>query len=234
MEGTTNTLRPGLFIMMKYPEVGKVKTRLAESVGDEVATNLYREFIRDTLTTARALDVPFHIAVYPPNALVKFSHWLGPSHEFFGQKGTNLGERLHNGFDLMFKNEYRQVIALASDSPDLPPEIIQNAISSLRTHKFVIGPATDGGYYLLGISHDAFILNTFSDISWGSETVFQDTLHRIRSVTNKVHVLPEWLDIDTKDDLKQFYETYKMKHTNTLYTMKYLRNHPELVGALFT
>ncbi|MFW9850570.1 MAG: TIGR04282 family arsenosugar biosynthesis glycosyltransferase [Candidatus Thorarchaeota archaeon] len=233
MEDTTNTLRPGLFIMMKYPEVGNVKSRLAESVGDKVATNLYRAFIHDTLTTVRSLNVPFHIAVYPPDALEKFSHWLGLSYEFFRQEGKNLGERLQNGFALMFKNDYREVIAIGSDSPDLPPEILQDAITSLQTNKVVIGPAKDGGYYLLGFSHDFFVPDAFSDVSWGTETVFQETLDRIRSVTNQVRVLPEWMDIDTKNDLRQFYETYKMKRTKALYTMKFLRSHPDLLRALF-
>ncbi|MHA1951848.1 MAG: TIGR04282 family arsenosugar biosynthesis glycosyltransferase [Candidatus Thorarchaeota archaeon] len=156
MESTTTPLCPGIFVMMKYPEVGKVKARLAQSIGEEAATSLYRTFIQDTLSTVQSLDIPFHIAMYPPESQERFAQWFGPSYRFFLQQGTDLGERLQNGFATMFKKEYQQVIALASDCPDLPIEILQTAVSSLQTHKVVIGPASDGGYYLIGFSYDLF------------------------------------------------------------------------------
>ena len=234
MESTTNALRPGIFIMMKYPEVGKTKARLAQSIGEEAATNLYRAFIQDTLITVQSLDVSFHIAVYPPESQEKFVKWLGPSYQFFHQRGKNLGKRLQNGFATMFKKEYQQVIALASDSPDLPIEILQTAISSFQTHKAVIGPASDGGYYLIGFSYDLFIPDAFEKISWSTETVFRETLSRIESVTNQVLVLPEWPDIDTKSELQKFYEAHQLQPSKTLHTMKYLRSHPGLLRILFS
>jgi rSAM/selenodomain-associated transferase 1 len=218
--------------MMKYPEVGKVKLRIAESVGEEAATGLYRCFIQDTLTTVQSLDIPYHIAVHPPESVEQFQQWLGASYQFLQQKGMNLGERLRNGFLTMFQKGYRQVIALASDSPDLPLETVQNAVSSLQTHKVVIGPASDGGYYLIGFSNDYFIPEVFEDISWSTETVFQETLSRIESVTNLVNVLPEWSDIDTRSDLMQFHETYRFQPTKSLHTMDYLRSHPRLLQIL--
>jgi len=234
MERTTNTFHPGIFIIMKYPEVGNVKVRLAQSIGAEAATGLYRAFIQDTLTTVQSLNIPFHIAVYPPKSQELFAKWLGPSYQFFHQQGMNLGKRLQNGFATMFKKEYQQVIALASDSPDLPIEILQIAVSSLQTHKVVIGPASDGGYYLIGFAHDLFILDAFEEISWSTETVFQETLTRLKSVAHQVYVLPEWADIDTKSDLREFYEKYQLQSSNTLYTMRYLRNHPRLLQILFS
>lgn len=234
MKNTTNTLRPGIFVMMKYPEVGRVKARLAQSIGEEAAASLYRAFIQDTLTTVQSLDIPFHIAVYPPESNGQFAQWLGPSYQFFHQQGMNLGKRLQNGFATMFMNEYQQVIALASDSPDLPIEILQTAVSSLQTNKVVIGPATDGGYYLIGFSNDFFIPDAFEEISWSTDTVFQETLSRIESVTHQVHVLPQWADIDTKSELKEFYETYQMQPSKTLHAMKYLQSNPELLRILFS
>lgn len=219
--------------MVKYPELGMVKERLAQSVGEEAATDLYRAFIQDTLTTVQSLDIPYHIAVYPPESQARFAQWLGPSLQFFSQEGVDLGQRLQNGFATMYK-EYQQVIALASDSPDLPIEILQKAVSSLQTHKVVIGPASDGGYYLIGFSHDLFISEVFEDISWSTATVFRETLSRIESVTSEVHVLPEWADIDTKSDLQKFYETYKLQPSNILHTMKYLRSHSKLLQILFS
>lgn len=220
--------------MMKYPELGKVKARLAQSIGEEAATDLYRAFIQDTLTTVQSLDIPYHIAVYPPKSQERFAQWLGPSHQYFRQQGLDLGKRLQNGFATMYKKEYQQVIALASDSPDLPIEILQKAVSRLQTHKVVIGPASDGGYYLIGFSHDLFISDVFEDIFWSTATVFRETLSRIKSVTSQVHVLPEWADIDTKSDLQKFYETYRLQSSKTLHTMKYLRSHSKLLQILFS
>ena len=234
MDSTTSPLNPGIFIMMKYPEVGKVKSRLAKSIGEEAATGLYRAFILDTLTTLQSLDVPFHIAAYPPDSKEQFTQWLGTSHWFFPQQGANLGERLQNGFTTMFKKGYKQVIALASDSPDLPIKILQTAVSSLQTHKVVIGPATDGGYYLIGFSQDHSIPTVFNDMSWGTAAVFQETMVRIKSITNQVHVLQEWLDIDTKSQLKKFYETYKLQSSNSLHAMNYLQSHPEIIQNLLS
>ncbi|MHA2058983.1 MAG: TIGR04282 family arsenosugar biosynthesis glycosyltransferase [Candidatus Thorarchaeota archaeon] len=232
MERTRNTFSPGIFIMMKYPKYGKVKVRLAQTIGEEAATDLYRAFIQDTLTTVRSLDIPFHIAVYPPESQKRFTQWLGPFYEYFHQQGVDLGKRLQNGFATMYTKGYQQVIALASDNPDLPIEILQEAISVLQNQKVVIGPASDGGYYLVGFSHDFFIPEVFEDISWSTDTVFQDTLLRIESVTNQVYVLPEWADIDTKSDLRKFYETYQLQPGKSLHTMDYLRSHPGLLQIL--
>ena len=132
----------------------------------------------------------------------------------------------------MFEKEYQQVIALASDSPDLPPEILQTAISKLQNHEAIIGPATDGGYYLIGFSHDFFNPEYFENISWSTNTVYRETLSRIESMSNKVYVLPKWADIDTKSDLKRFYETNQLQPTKTLHTMNYLRSHPQLLQIL--
>ncbi len=134
----------------------------------------------------------------------------------------------------MFKKKYHQVIALASDCPDLPHEILKTAVATLQTHKVVIGPAPDGGYYLIGFTYDNPIPDTFSDISWGTATVFQETLLKIESETTQVHVLPEWPDIDTQRDLQEFYKTHELKASQSLQTMKYLRSQPEILQILFS
>lgn len=230
---STHTLRPGIFIMMKYPEAGKVKSRLAEAIGAEAAASLYRTFIQDILTTVQSLNTPFHLAVYPPESLEQFTQWLGPSYRYYSQQGTNLGERLQNGFTMMFKQQYHLVIALASDCPDLPVEILRTAVFTLQTHKVVIGPAPDGGYYLIGFSSEFPFANIFQDISWGTATVFQETFAKIDAKPTQIHVLPEWPDIDTKEGLQEFYKNNELKPSQALHTMNYLRSHPEILSILF-
>ncbi|MHA2142093.1 MAG: TIGR04282 family arsenosugar biosynthesis glycosyltransferase [Candidatus Thorarchaeota archaeon] len=232
MASDSRKLRPGIFIMVKYPELGKVKERLAQSIGEEAATSLYQAFIQDTLGTVRSLDVPYHIAVLPPKSQKQLVKWLGTSHRYIRQKGQDLGERLHNGFVTMFGKKYQQVIALASDCPDLPVEILQAAVSSLQTNEAVIGPAPDGGYYLIGFAHDHFIPNAFRNISWSTDKVLHETLSRFESEAKRVHILPEWQDIDTKNDLQDFFRKYQFQTADTLQTMKYIRNHQVLLEML--
>lgn len=220
--------------MMKYPDPGKVKMRLAQSIGEEAATDLYRAFIQDTITTVQSLDIPYHIAVHPPDSQYQFSQWFGLPNRIFRQIGMNLGERLQNCFETMFKKKYQQVIAIASDSPDLPVEILQEAVSSLQTNDVVIGPASDGGYYLIGFSHESFTPEVFVDISWSTETVLRETLERIKEKKRRVQILSEWGDIDTKKDLRDFYTKYQNQTSETLHSMKYLRNHPHLLQILFS
>jgi rSAM/selenodomain-associated transferase 1 len=234
MDNSKKAISPGLFIVMKYPEVGKVKSRLASSIGEKSACNLYRACIQDTLATAKSLDIPFHIAVHPPESQERFVQWLGSSYSYFHQEGMNLGERLHNGFVTMFSKGYDNVIALASDCPDLPSKILKTAFTKLRTHSAVIGPAPDGGYYLIGLSLEDIIPDIFRNMKWSTDTVFQATLSILEAETERVHILPKWRDIDTKSDLRKFYEKHHSQSSKTLYTMKYLQRNPEILRILFS
>jgi rSAM/selenodomain-associated transferase 1 len=234
MASGTNAFSPGIFIMMKHPEVGKVKMRLAKSLGEKDGTGLYRAFIQDTITKVQSLDVPYRIAVYPPESQEMIIQWLGQVSQVFPQLGMNLGERLQNGFRMMFEKGYQQVIALASDSPDLPNEILMEAVSGLQTHNAVIGPASDGGYYLIGFSRGFFIPEAFEGVSWSTETVFKETMSRIGSRTSQVYVLPEWADIDTNEDLREFYKRNRVQPSRALHTMNYLNSHPKLLQSLLS
>ena len=94
-----------VFLMVKYPEPRQVKARLAKSVHQSIATELYRNFVLDTLTTLKQSNLPFVIAYHPANILPKFHRWLGNKHEYMPQKGKDLGERLQNGFTDLFSKE---------------------------------------------------------------------------------------------------------------------------------
>jgi hypothetical protein len=231
LESDTGSMKfsPGIFLMTKYPEVGSVKSRLAKSIGNRAATDLYRAFIQDTLLTVQSVELPFHIAVFPPVALEKSMKWLNGSYRFLPQEGANLGERLHNCFVRMFEEKYEQVIALASDSPGLQADILHKAVSSLQGHDCVLGPALDGGYYLIGFSRKCYLSAVFEGISWGTEFVFEETLSILKANSRHVHVLPEMMDIDTESELREFYEKHRMHPSKPPNTMKYLRKHPDLL-----
>lgn len=220
-----------IFLLVKYPEKGKVKVRLAKQVGDEVVVQLYKNFVLDTLSTLDSSGISFILCFYPKVALMKFERWLGSRYEYIPQRGMNLGERLRNGFMDVFSTGFSRVIALASDSPDLPEKILLEACAALQTHDAVIGPSLDGGYYLIGFQQNTFFSDTFKGIRWSTKSVFNGTIDKLRKGKRSIHILPCWADIDTCEDLKNVAE--KSKNPNfhsSSKTMKYLLHHTNIIS----
>jgi len=191
-----------LLFFIKSPEEGKVKSRLASVIGDERAANLYRDFITQMLSTLRRGDFPFHICFYPHNALKGVKEWLGDQHHYIPQKGKDLGERMSNAFRKAFDTGFKRVVLVGSDIPDLPLEVIEEAFISLKEEDAAIGPAYDGGYYLIGFKEKTFSPQVFERMAWGTERVFEDTMKVLKNLNQRVHTLPYLRDIDTVDDLK--------------------------------
>ncbi len=190
-----------LLFFVKFPEAGRVKTRLAASLGEEITVTLYRNFILDILATIKTLAIPYHVCVYPAQSVDKFKQWLGDEISFFSQTGESLGEKLANAFKRCLKNGYKRIIVIGSDSPDLPAQIITDAFSALENNDAVIGPADDGGYYLIGFNRDTFLAGFFEGISWSTEKVFAETRAKFEKNNYRYQVLPCWQDVDTIDDL---------------------------------
>jgi hypothetical protein len=191
-----------LLFFIKSPEKGKVKSRLAAVIGEEPAANLYRDFITQMLSTLRRGDFPFYICFYPNNALKGLKEWLGDQHHYIPQKGKDLGERMRNGFIDAFAMGFKRVVLVGSDIPDLPLEVIEEAFISLKEEEAAIGPAYDGGYYLIGFKEKTFSPQVFERMAWGTERVLEDTMRVLKNLNQRVHTLPYLRDIDTVDDLK--------------------------------
>jgi len=187
---------------MKYPEAGQVKTRLSREIGEIITVELYRNFVLDMLSTVEKLGVDLWMCFYPNNSQEKLMKWLSKQHCYIPQKGEDLGQRMKNGFIQAFARGYRRVIIIGSDIPDLPGAFINDAFSSLNTNDVVIGPAFDGGYYLIGFRHDAFLPEAFEGINWSTDTVFRETTNILKKAERKMYLLPEWSDIDTLVDVK--------------------------------
>jgi len=190
-----------LLFFIKSPEKGKVKSRLAAVIGDEPAQKLYKEFATQMLSTLQKGDFPFHVCFYPKDALKALKDWLGDQHHYIPQKGKDLGERMRNGFIEAFELGFKRVVLIGSDIPDLPLELIEEAFTSLREKDAVIGPAYDGGYYLIGFKGKSFSPKAFEEMAWGTKTVFEETITVLRKLNLRVHTLSEWRDIDTIEDL---------------------------------
>ncbi len=192
--------RTCFLIFVKYPRPGQVKTRLGSHIGYQQAAQLYKEFVELCLCRYRQIpEVDFTIYYSPDKEIVSIRSWLGKEVDYLAQPEGDLGDRLIYGFENRLK-EYQQVIALGTDSPSLPIGYIQKACDELCTHDVVIGPTMDGGYYLIGLSR--FLPYLFSDISWSSEQVFQQTKKNAATINATAKVLPTWYDIDTSEDLE--------------------------------
>lgn len=191
-----------LLLFVKSPIKGQVKTRLAAETGADFAAELYKSFVEDLISIIENLDVQLTLCFYPANAKLSFLEWLGERHCYRPQTGNNLGERLKNAFSNAFEEGFFNVVAIGSDSPDLPEDFLRQAFKELESHDAVVGPSSDGGYYLIGFSKDRFTPEVFDNISWSSDSVFEQTDHILTLHRRNVYLLPLWHDVDTIADLK--------------------------------
>ncbi|WGH74437.1 TIGR04282 family arsenosugar biosynthesis glycosyltransferase [Tenacibaculum tangerinum] len=185
-----------LLLFTRNPELGKVKTRLAKTIGKEAALNIYKYLLKHTKQVTQNLACDK--AVYYSVKIREDDIWDISTYQKHLQKGTDLGERMHNAFQQAFSNGYEKVIIIGSDLPDITSEHINEAFEKLNTHEVVIGPAEDGGYYLLGMKK--LHANIFRHKDWGTSTVRKDTLNDLQNVS--VHLLEILNDVDVFDDIK--------------------------------
>lgn len=191
-----------ILLFIKYPQIGKVKSRLARDLGEEITVELYQNFVQDILSSIREIEADLKICFHPPDLRERFVEWLGGDYDYLPQDGQDLGERMAKGLTRVFSEGYDKAIIIGSDSPDLPGDIIEIGLSSLCSNDVVIGPSHDGGYYLIGFDKEGFLSEVFRGIAWSSATVFKMTIDIIGKAGLKVFVLPEWRDVDTLDDLR--------------------------------
>lgn len=201
--------------MLKLPVAGQVKTRLTPRLGEIGAARLYRCFIQDTFSRISALNgIDIIAAVTPKNMAAKVKKIVPPDITIIPQRGKDLGERLHNIFLQLFFVGYKKVAIIGTDSPDLPIEYIKKSFSLLKGKtELVLGPAEDGGYYLVAMSREC--KEIFKDIPWSTDTVFKKTMEKAQRAGLKPAILPEWYDVDDIDSLKVLRDSLKMSPVAT-------------------
>ncbi len=191
----SNTL---ILVFTRNPELGKVKTRLAKGIGEKGALEVYIKLLEHTEKVLRKINsdkrVSYSVKVRQNDL------WDDVIYQKKAQFGANLGERMQNAFRDAFNDNYEKVIIIGSDLYDLKPLHIENAIEALNNKEVVIGPAKDGGYYLLGMKklHQA----VFKNKEWGTNTVLESTLNDLKNV--KVKHLETLNDIDFAEDLHPY------------------------------
>ena len=186
-----------VLLFAKAPRSGKVKTRLAATIGAERALAVYRQLGR-AVADAVAPDFPLTVWYDPPNAKDEMRRWLG-DHEFLPQSRGDLGSRLTHAFSAHFSRGDHPVLAIGADAPGVDGAVIGEAVQALVAADAVIGPATDGGYYLIGLARDAPA--SFREIPWSTGQVTRVTLDRLAAADLSFVTLKTRRDVDTADDL---------------------------------
>jgi len=193
-----------VIVFVKNIKLGTVKTRLAKTIGDYGAFDVYTELVKITEKATEVLD--FDKRIYFSNAIVD-AQWKNEIKMV--QSGANLGERMLNAFKEGFADGYEKIVLIGSDLPDIDSTHIKKGIDALNTSEVVFGPAEDGGYYLVGMSK----LNTsiFTDKPWSQPNLLKDTLQELHKNNVTVSTLDILNDIDTYEDLiaSAFYKSNK-------------------------
>jgi rSAM/selenodomain-associated transferase 1 len=189
-----------IVIMAKEPRPGLVKTRMVSDLDPTAVSKLYLGFLMDRIEQVREISHVDHYIAYTPESTEGFFKKLAPS-EFLliPQDGEDLGERLSNISERLFKEGYRNIVIMDSDSPNLPSRLITSSLDVLEEGDIVLGPCEDGGYYLVGLNHQ--IPEIFRDIPWSTSEVVAVTKERANSEGKSIKFLEKWYDVDTREDL---------------------------------
>ena len=185
-----------LIVFTRNPELGKVKTRLAKTVGNATTLKIYIFLLERTRDIA--VQVSADKAVYYSVKVRENDIWDANNFQKHQQVGEDLGIRMLHAFKNGFKAGYEKVMIIGSDLYDLTAETIENAFMALENNEVVIGPAEDGGYYLLGMN--SLEEKVFKNKDWGTETVRKDTLEDLKD--KKVFLLGELNDVDVFEDIE--------------------------------
>lgn len=190
-------------VFMKSPRVGSVKTRLGESIGMRNAAEFYAVAVAWLFRRLRVAKRPFLIFYDPPEdeERIRRLYRLDSDQTMVPQSGEDLGERMYNALCWMREHADGPPVIIGSDAPDLPTEWITEGQQKLRDHRLVLGPAQDGGYYLIGARSPTRTI--FDGVNWSTSDVLNQTIDRARDHGWSPYLLPPWRDIDTIDDLME-------------------------------
>ena len=188
---------PLIIVFLKAPRPGAVKTRLAQSIGPEAACQAYIEMCRSVLETLRDFN-RVQIRFTPDDAHQEIQQLLQPGWNSAPQGNGNLGDRIERAF----QETVGPAILIGTDCPAIEASDLDESRSALDSHPIVIGPARDGGYWLIGMRE--YNANLFRGINWSTQTVFEETMARAEQANLSVYSLRQLSDIDTEADWKEW------------------------------
>ncbi|MCO6501019.1 MAG: TIGR04282 family arsenosugar biosynthesis glycosyltransferase [Vicingus serpentipes] len=185
-----------LIVFIKNIRLGKVKTRLAKSIGDENAFQVYKHLVEITEKVTEEINTEKRI--YFSDVIIE-EKW--PKTAKFVQKGADLGQKMQNSVQKGLDDGFEKIILIGSDLPDISPQIIQQGFNALNKNSVVFGPATDGGYYLIGLTQPHHFI--FEDKPWSKPNLLETTLSELQEKNIPYSLLEELNDIDTVEDLRK-------------------------------
>jgi len=194
-------MKNALIIFVRIPELGKVKTRLAKDLGEEKALEVYKELLQHTHDIS--VDLECDKFVFYTDRIENDDIWENDLFSKYQQEGDSLGDRMMLAFHKLLQLNYKNVVIIGSDCPSLSPIIINEAFERLENDDIVIGPSSDGGYYLLGMSK--LFPELFQHKKWSSDSVLADTIKDTVKLQKQYSFLTELSDIDTIEDYQKFY-----------------------------
>jgi rSAM/selenodomain-associated transferase 1 len=189
--------------MAKAPLEGQVKTRLTPALNAEEAARLARALLLDQLVHLSAIvDADLYLAFTPPPERELFQTLAPTGFRLFPQAGDDLGGRMAHVFETLYARGHRRMVLIGGDLVPVPLQIFTDAFAMLDcpSHRVVLGPSRDGGYYLVGCNKPT--PEIFMDMAWSHDQVFAQTVERLTALQMDVQLLPHWFDIDTLDDLR--------------------------------
>ncbi len=188
-----------LIIFVRHPEPGKVKTRIAAVAGADTALAVYKKLLQHTFEITKELQCDKY--VFYADDVAENDLWSKGRYHKLLQDKTDLGDRMKKAFSLLFEKGYKRVCIIGSDCYELTAETIQQAFELLTGYEVVLGPAKDGGYYLLAMKDD--VKHIFEGIDWSTEKVLVQTLQKIQQHHYRSTLLPVLNDIDTVEDVPE-------------------------------
>lgn len=193
----TVTENCALIIFVRNPELGKVKTRLAKTTGDEQALHIYKQLLQRTADISQ--DLTYSKFVFYADEVNYEDIWNNGHYFKRKQNGSDLGERMYNAFNQLFAEGFRKVVIIGSDCYDLSTGILNSGFNKLEEYDSVVGPSTDGGYYLLGTNK--LIPEIFENKQWSTETVLTSTINDFKMLGYNYFLLPVLTDVDEEENI---------------------------------
>jgi len=188
-------------LFLKYPEAGRVKTRLAKDIGADKAAEFYRLLTESIIMSCAVPDIDMLLFIEPYERLADFQAWLGDDMKFYPQTNGDLGKRMYEALRVAMKEGYDNCIITGSDIPQLNSDVIHEALEKMQDA--VIGKSYDGGYYLIGFRKETLTDAVFTDMEWSTESVFTETMLRFENAGLKTAETYTLSDIDDINDLKK-------------------------------
>lgn len=191
------TSKKALIVFTKNPELGKCKTRLAKTIGNKAALEVYKHLLQHTATVTEQIQA--NKFVFYSESIHKNDIWNDSIFKKKLQQGNDLGDKMKHAFSELFQSGYEKLVIIGSDSFDVKAKHINNAFEALKTNQCVLGPAQDGGYYLLGLNK--MLPFIFENKSWSTPKLWTETLNDLKENSVVFTTLEILNDIDTFDDL---------------------------------